>query len=405
MKYRRRVQAAYWRAVIIGAVVLCAMLAAVIIFVPFGGGSGQIEDEEEFEEGSFMPVEHVDEPKDVFDRFMKADFPPADGFDFPVGDPDARGGYTDIGAGEKHPGWYIAVDFCQYYMYGLHPAEDWNGMGGSNTDLGQPVRASATGKVVFSGISGSSGGVVMLQHVYYENHRKKRIRSVYKHLDDIRVKKGDIVYRRQTVGLIGQNPDRKMLAHLHLEFRHQENTGPGFWPSRYGKTKEWVQEHYEKPSSFIRAHRYLLVPQQERRLMLVDQGSGRVRLYEKGRLLTEQKLGLSQPKADGGRLPKGMYFVVKDKNRVKKAGGGSDANQPRCLQFNFPNKFDALWGLEQKLIPGEIVAQITRAWQDRRSTHENTPWTLAQGQLLLKDGTQLSPLCKKIRAGAMLVIF
>lgn len=74
-----------------------------------------------------------------FDDFLQNDFMPADGFDFPFADIDGKGAYTDKATGKTHNGWYVATKFGEKYSLGIHPAEDWNGNGGGNTDLGQPV--------------------------------------------------------------------------------------------------------------------------------------------------------------------------------------------------------------------------------------------------------------------------
>ena len=86
----------------------------------------------------------------VFDAYLASDIPPADGFDFPVGDVNARGSYNDIATGIEYHGWRIATHFAENYELGLHTGEDWNGNGGGNTDLGQGVHAVANGRVTFA---------------------------------------------------------------------------------------------------------------------------------------------------------------------------------------------------------------------------------------------------------------
>lgn len=72
----------------------------------------------------------------------------ADGFDFPVGDKDAKGSYTSLEDGKTYSSWYISTKCAEEYSLGIHTGEDWNGSGGGNTDLGQLVYATAGGTVV-----------------------------------------------------------------------------------------------------------------------------------------------------------------------------------------------------------------------------------------------------------------
>src|SRR5687768_12470330 len=120
-----------------------------------------------------------------FDEYLNTELPPADGFDFPLGDANGKGGYTDKASGQRYSGWSVSVHFGQYYSYGIHPAEDWGGSGPPSSDLGQPVHAVANGKVAFADFCGRLfGNVVMIDHVFYENAEKKTIRSVYVHLQE-----------------------------------------------------------------------------------------------------------------------------------------------------------------------------------------------------------------------------
>src|SRR5262249_12194347 len=72
-----------------------------------------------------------------FDNFLHTEITAADGFDFPIGDPEGRGSYTDKATGKTYDGWYIATRFTEKYSMGIHTGEDWNGSGGGDTDLGQ----------------------------------------------------------------------------------------------------------------------------------------------------------------------------------------------------------------------------------------------------------------------------
>ena len=156
--------------------------------------------------------------RNVFDAYLETDIPPADGFDFPVGDANATGPYKDIATGIGYHGWRIATHFAENYELGIHTGEDWNGNGGGNTDLGQDVHAVANGRVTFAQHCGRLwGNVITIEHHFYENHEHRKIISLYAHLNEIKVNEGAVVQRRQVIATIGQDPDKLFAAHLHLE--------------------------------------------------------------------------------------------------------------------------------------------------------------------------------------------
>jgi murein DD-endopeptidase MepM/ murein hydrolase activator NlpD len=126
-----------------------------------------------------------------FDNYLATEATPADGFDFPFGDANGKGPYVDKATGQRHNGWYNATRFAEQYSLGIHPGEDWNGVGGGDTDLGQEIYAVANGRVAFAQNCGRLwGNVLMIDHTYYENHEKRKIRSVYAHLQEIKVQAG-----------------------------------------------------------------------------------------------------------------------------------------------------------------------------------------------------------------------
>ena len=63
----------------------------------------------------------------VFDEYMSLEFPPADGFALPVGDPDGKGSYKDKTRGSARNGWFIKTQFGEKNGLGINPGEDWNG--------------------------------------------------------------------------------------------------------------------------------------------------------------------------------------------------------------------------------------------------------------------------------------
>jgi len=317
------------------------------------------------------------ETVDVFDAYLDASEPIADGFDFPVGDRDGRGAYRDLNSGQQHQGWYVATGFGERYSLGLHPGEDWNGKGGGASDLGQPVRAVAAGRVLFAGAAGAPwGNVVLLQHVYYENHRRQRVQSLYAHLERVEVEAGQQLKRRQRLGSVGQDPDGLYAPHLHLELRRDETLAPTYWPSSERRDRAWVEQRYTAPTDFIATRRQLLVPQQEENLLLVDQASFRMRRFARGALQAEHDIALGQAagrKRQRGDLktPKGLYHVI-GKSQGPFAGPYGDYYGGHWIKLNYPNAFDAADGLAREIITAAQAQEIASAWQARALTPQGT---------------------------------
>ncbi len=364
----------------------------------------------------------------VFDDFMLADYAPADGFDFPFGDPNGKGAYTDKATGKQFSGWYIATNFAEAYSLGIHPGEDWNGNGGKNTDRGQDVYAVAHGRVVFAESCGRLwGNVIVIEHTFYENFERKTIRSVYAHLLDIKVRAGDAVKRRQLIASIGQDPDKTYDAHLHLELRWDATLAPNYWPSSNGKDQAWVREHYTEPSSFIAAHRKLFVPHNEATLILVDQESYKLRRYQQAKFQNEHDVSFGQAKGQkrvqgDNKTPKGMYFVT-NKHRGQFDGAYGAYYGGHWIKVNYPNPYDAARGKAEGIVSAEQAAQIKANWSNRAPTLENTklgggiglhgwikewdnngPRHLSWGCVVLHI-SDITKLFDQIPAGTMVVIF
>lgn len=153
--------------------------------------------------------------------------PWCDGFDFPVGPPDAEGYYD-----------------AQPFGVSEHLGNDWNGNGGGDTDLGDPVHSAAGGRVVFAqDVGGGWGNVVRVVHRC--DHGK--VETLYAHLDTIDVEVGARVERGQTIGTIG-DAHGEYVPHLHFELRGKIGLpiGAGYGSETAG---------YLDPTAFILAHR------------------------------------------------------------------------------------------------------------------------------------------------------
>jgi murein DD-endopeptidase MepM/ murein hydrolase activator NlpD len=170
--------------------------------------------------------------------------PLADGFQFPVG----RAGRDVL------DDFYVATFFMDptYHQEwnAWHPGEDWNGRGGGDTDLGEPVYAVAHGRVVASDhYTPSWGNVVLVEHQLPDG---RRIWSQYAHLQDRLVAAGDVVSRGQQIGSIGKGDQDRWPAHLHFEVRTRDLAPDTWFP--LVRDADQVKTHYTNPSAFIRSH-------------------------------------------------------------------------------------------------------------------------------------------------------
>lgn len=162
----------------------------------------------------------------------------ADGFDFPVGKPNAEGYYKARGLRLRAP---------------QHFGEDWNGRAGGDSDLGDPVYAVADGIVTFAhNVRSGWGNVVLTRHAYRDSAtgKVKFCDTLNGHLNDIRVKVGQQIKRGQQIGTIGSNFGMYP-AHLHFEIRHNINIGM----LRRNVPSDLV--NWADPTVFINKHRRL----------------------------------------------------------------------------------------------------------------------------------------------------
>lgn len=162
--------------------------------------------------------------------------PLADGFDFPVGPPDGKGYYMSRG----------------FWPHG-HLGDDWNGLGGGNSDLGDPVYSIAPGIVTLAGnMRKGWGNTVIIRHAYRDraSGRIVFIDSFNTHLDKIETKVGAMVKKGQRIGTIGSNSGMYP-AHLHFEIRKNIHIGM----HRMKHAQDY--SNYYSPVNFIKANRQL----------------------------------------------------------------------------------------------------------------------------------------------------
>ena len=173
----------------------------------------------------FYPALEMISPIDL------AALPTATRFDFPLGNEHGAMAYN-----------------AQPFTENLHLGDDLNGIGGENSDLGDPVHAVADGQVIAAREGGPGwGNVVIVLHAYRENGERRFIQSFYGHVQTILVAPNEKVQRGEQIATVGTGGG-KYLAHLHFEMR--EFTTPFIGAGYRKDTRGWVN-----PSAFIQAHR------------------------------------------------------------------------------------------------------------------------------------------------------
>lgn len=306
----------------------------------------------------------------------------ADGFDFPVGDKNGKGNYISLQGNKKFGGCYTSVEFAEIYTdYSwIHTGEDWNGQGGGNTDLGQPVYSTAKGTVLFADMRPAPWGkIILIKHNYLENGKLYTIFSQYTHLNKILVKKNQLVNKRDKIGTIGQDPGKNYPAHLHFEIRKKsmESYPVDYWPSSNNKTVAWVKENYESPSDFINSHRVLTVPANENKILIAVKNEYKMMVYNSGKLHTEYKIALSQNpighkiRQGDNRLPEGEYRIIQ-KSRGPFSGDYAEYFGPAWIRINYPNNYDAENGYKKGVITKKERNSIIKANNSGNFPPKNT---------------------------------
>lgn len=141
----------------------------------------------------------------LFSGWQLGEIPDATRFDAPLG--SERGALT-----------YNAQKFWDMNdsRGGHHSGDDLNGIGGLNTDHGDPVFATADGLVVFAGEPAPGWGKVVV--VAHRDLAGRLLESMYAHLDRIDVAVGTLVSRGRRLGTVG-TANGHYPAHLHFEMR------------------------------------------------------------------------------------------------------------------------------------------------------------------------------------------
>jgi hypothetical protein len=169
----------------------------------------------------------------LFDGFTRKLIPVAEHFESPIG--VKNGAFA-----------YNAQGFLEYNkdFGGYHLGDDLNGIGGQNTDFGDPVYAAADGLVVYAAKPSQSWGNVMI--IAHKLRDGSLVQTMYAHLEKMHVAVGSLIGRGMKIGTIG-SADGTYLAHLHYEIRESDGVfiGPG-----YTKDTEKIGETLD-PTKFV----------------------------------------------------------------------------------------------------------------------------------------------------------
>ncbi len=174
---------------------------------------------------------HLDPAFQLPSPFELASLPLATRFDFPIGSGNGALAYNAQRFTENH-----------------HLGDDLNGIGGENSDLGDPIYAVADGRVLLARDGGPGwGNVIIVLHAIKENGARRYLQSYYGHCDTMRVEPGNDVHRGQQIATVGTGGGR-YFAHLHFEMR--EFITPFIGPGYRERTNGWLN-----PTEFIAKHR------------------------------------------------------------------------------------------------------------------------------------------------------
>ena len=195
-----------WNLLILLGIAALAITAGLLI----PRQSGAIDADSPLE----MPVTgEVDHRFHFLSAFETARIPQAVRFDPPMG--TEHGGLV-----------YNAQKFWEMNEKrgGHHTGDDLNGIGGMNTDLGDPVFSTADGLVIYAGEpSPGWGKLVVIAHKAPDG---RPLHSMYAHLHRIDVSLGSLVPRGGKVGLVG-TANGYYPAHLHFEMRTSDGVDIG----------------------------------------------------------------------------------------------------------------------------------------------------------------------------------
>ncbi len=233
---------------ILSPILLLALLAAlmVLLWLRFGLKPAPLPD-------SAVKARPFDA---AFIRLSAAEIstlPLATRFDYPMGSQHAALTYN-----------------AQPFRVTRHLGDDLNGIGGQNSDLGDPVFAAGAGRVVYAGVPGQGwGNVIIIAHRVPDPRdaaAPRIIQTMYAHLETILARPDQIVQRGEQIGTVG-TAGGKYLAHLHFEVREGPYINPGVGyadaPLNRVSPERFIREHRGVPDDLLNPAPAMQQPERE----------------------------------------------------------------------------------------------------------------------------------------------
>ncbi|CAN5710565.1 hypothetical protein BH11VER1_BH11VER1_13130 [soil metagenome] len=294
----------------------------------------------------------------------------ADGFDFPVGGADGTENYLSKDSRKNFHRWLAAITPMEPSDLSVPLCESWNGSGGSDTEMGQPVFAIGAGTVVHL-LFTLRGQELIIEHHFLENGQLRVVWSVCAGLTGIKLKPGDLVKRRQEVGRVALGTGA-MPTQLYLEIHRRI-------PEAVGEANRITLEiaNFEIPSLFIRTHRHLTLPARDPGIVIAIKHDYQLHICSYGKIVKTLPMALSQlplgNKINSGdnRTPEGEYRVT------QKAEGPFDGAYAEYLgaawiRINYPNTVDAKRAFAENRINQRECDDIVRADTENRMPSTKT---------------------------------
>jgi len=184
--------------------------------------------------GETAALPHFDHRMGTLNPYERFLTPVASRFDMPLGSANGAFSYN------AQPYWEMNEK-----RGGHHTGDDLNGIGGMNTDLGDPVFAIANGRVIYAGTPSKGWGkIIILMHRLPDG---RLIESLYAHLNKISKPVGALIARGEKIGEVG-GASGIYLAHLHFEMRESDGV-------EIGRGYTFLPGTRIDPTAFIRERR------------------------------------------------------------------------------------------------------------------------------------------------------